>query len=114
MARNSSMLFGSMPPAEKKICHCEPVRRLVWQSPRLYRKRCNYSSEKLGDCHVASLLAMTSVSLRKPEHLRQALKPQLHVAVSEHGDTVQNGAAEDFAFLLARQEGVYLAGEGLL
>ena len=38
-------------------CHCEPVRTLAWQSPSTLQK-------SGGDCHVASLLAMT-LNLKK-------------------------------------------------
>ena len=37
-------------------CHCEPVRRLVWQSPAY-----NSAKPTLVDCHIATLLAMTTL-----------------------------------------------------
>ena len=40
-------------------CHCEPVRRLVWQSVPLATCPNSYRSQGETDCHVAALLAMT-------------------------------------------------------
>ena len=40
------------------LCHCEPVRTLVWQS---------VSPDKKADCHVAALLAMTVGRGRFPQ-----------------------------------------------
>ena len=73
---NCSVRLSSQPR------HCEPVRRLVWQSVLLFGKA-GVIATFLGDadCHVASLLAMTWKFVRYRVNFKQFDKSEFTVTL---------------------------------